>query len=189
MPTSVLSKFTANIFYTRMFRDSLLTKRLRAAGANIIAATNLSEWANICSTASISGWPAVGGLTANLCIHKHSADGSSSGSGAAIAAGLVTLAVGTETDGSIICPPSLNGCVGKKPTVGTVPTQGIVPISGSQDSPGPMVHLVKDAALLLEKMSANTNLVQATQDLRTLKIGVVRSWLTGHCTTDALLIR
>ena len=83
-------------------KDSELVKRLRAAGANIIAATNLSEWANIRSTSSTSGWSAVGGLTANPWIHKHSAGGSSSGSGAAVAAGLVTLAIGTETDGSII---------------------------------------------------------------------------------------
>ncbi len=167
-------------------QDSLLTKRLRAAGANIIASTNLSEWANIRSTKSTSGWSAVGGLTANPWIHSHSAGGSSSGSGAAIAAGLVTLAVGTETDGSIICPASLNGCVGIKPTVGNVPTQGIVPISSSQDSPGPMARSVKDAALLLEIMSATTGLVAATDDSRSLRIGVVRSWLTGHSATDAI---
>lgn len=167
-------------------QDSLLTKRLRAAGANIIASTNLSEWANIRSTQSTSGWSAVGGLTANPWIHSHSAGGSSSGSGAAVAAALVTLAVGTETDGSIICPASLNGCVGIKPTVGLVPTQGIVPISSSQDSPGPMARTVKDAALLLEIMSATTGLVAATDDLRSLRIGVVRSWLTGHGATDAI---
>lgn len=167
-------------------QDSLLTKRLRAAGANIIASTNLSEWANIRSTHSTSGWSAVGGLTANPWIHSRSAGGSSSGSGAAVAAGLVTLAVGTETDGSIICPASLNGCVGIKPTVGNVPTQGIVPISSSQDSPGPMARSVKDAALLLEIMSATTGLVAATDDSRSLRIGVVRSWLTGHGATDAI---
>ncbi len=166
--------------------DSALVQRLRAAGANIIGATNLSEWANIRSSSSTSGWSAVGGLTANPWIHHHSAGGSSSGSGAAVAAGLVSLAVGTETDGSIICPASLNGCVGIKPTVGSVPTQGIVPISANQDSPGPMARSVKDAALLLEIMSATTGLVDATADTRTLRIGVVRSWLTGHTATDAL---
>ncbi len=166
--------------------DSLLTKRLRAAGAHIIASTNLSEWANIRSSSSTSGWSAVGGLTANPWIHKHSAGGSSSGAGAAIAAGLVTLAVGTETDGSIICPASLNGCVGIKPTVGRVPTQGVVPISQHQDSPGPMARSVIDAALLLEVMSATTGLVAATSDLRNLRFGVVRSWLTGHAGTDAI---
>ena len=169
-----------------VIKDSLLTTRLRAAGANIIAATNLSEWANIRSTSSTSGWSAVGGLTANPWIHKHSAGGSSSGSGAAVAAGLVSLAVGTETDGSIICPASLNGCVGIKPTVGTVPTQGIIPISASQDSPGPMARTVKDAALLLEIMAATTGLVAATTDMRILRIGVVSSWCTGHSATDAL---
>ena len=169
-----------------VINDSVLTTRLRAAGANIIAATNLSEWANIRSTSSTSGWSAVGGLTANPWIHKHSAGGSSSGSGAAVAAGLVTLAVGTETDGSIICPASLNGCVGIKPTVGAVPTQGIIPISASQDSPGPMARTVKDAALLLEIMAATTGLVAATNDMRALKIGVVSSWCTGHSATDAL---
>jgi amidase len=167
-------------------QDSPLTKRLRAAGANIIASTNLSEWANIRSTTSTSGWSAVGGLTANPWIHAHSAGGSSSGSGAAVAAGLVTLAVGTETDGSIICPASLNGCVGIKPTVGLVPTAGIVPISSSQDSPGPMARSVQDAALLLEIMSATTGLVAATDDSRSLRIGVVPSWLTGHSETDAI---
>jgi amidase len=170
----------------RVLQDSLLTKRLRAAGANIIASTNLSEWANIRSPKSTSGWSAVGGLTANPWIHTHSAGGSSSGSGAAVAAGLVTLAVGTETDGSIICPASLNGCVGIKPTVGLVPTSGIVPISSSQDSPGPMARSVKDAALLLEIMSATSGLVAATEDLRSVRIGVVRSWLTGHSATDAI---
>ena len=166
--------------------DSELVRRLRAGGANIIASTNLSEWANIRSSSSTSGWSGVGGLTANPWIHKHSAGGSSSGSGAAIAAGLVTLAVGTETDGSIICPASLNGCVGIKPTVGLVPTQGIVPISANQDAPGPMARSVKDAAILLEIMSATTGLVKACDDSRALKIGVVRSWLTGHGATDSL---
>ena len=96
------------------------------------------------------------------------------------------MAVGTETDGSIICPASLNGCVGIKPTVGRVPTQGVVPISQHQDSPGPMARSVIDAALLLEVMSATTGLVAATSDLRNLRFGVVRSWLTGHVGTDAI---
>ena len=169
-----------------VIKDSELTKRLRAGGANIIGATNLSEWANIRSTHSTSGCSAVGGLTANPWIHKHSAGGSSSGSGAAVAAGLIALAVGTETDGSIICPASLNGCVGIKPTVGRVPRAAIVPISASQDAPGAMARSVQDAALLLEVMCATTGLVAATQDQRTLKIGVVGSWLTGHGATDAI---
>ncbi len=166
--------------------DSPIVSRLRAAGAQIIGATNLSEWANIRSTKSTSGWSGLGGLTANAWIHERSAGGSSSGSGAAISAGLVSLAVGTETDGSIICPASLNGCVGIKPTVGSVPRDGVVPISGSQDSPGSMARTVKDAALLLEIMMGKSGLVDATAQNRPLKIGVVNSWLTGDAGTDAL---
>ena len=167
--------------------DSQLVRRLRLAGANIIGSSNLSEWANIRSKSSSSGWSSVGGLTANPWIHNHSAGGSSSGSGAAVAAGLVALAVGTETNGSIISSASLNGCVGIKPTVGLIPTQGIVPISASQDSPGPMARSVLDAALLLEVMSSKSGYVSATQDTHFLRIGIVRSWLTGHDGTNALL--
>ena len=168
-------------------RDSTIVTRLRAAGANIIGATNLSEWANIRSTKSTSGWSGVGGLTANPWKHVHSAGGSSSGSGAAISAGLVSLAVGTETDGSIVCPASLNGCVGIKPTVGSVPRLGVIPISSSQDSPGSMARTVQDSALLLEVMMGRSGLVNATLERRSLKIGVVKSWLTTHEGTDALL--
>lgn len=168
-------------------RDSAIVSRLRVAGAQIIGATNLSEWANIRSTKSTSGWSGLGGLTANPWIHERSAGGSSSGSGAAIAAGLVSLAVGTETDGSIICPASLNGCVGIKPTVGSVPREGVIPISASQDSPGSMARTVEDAALLLEIMMGASGLVEATSENRTMKIGVVKSWITGHGGTDALL--
>ena len=146
-------------------QDSELVTRLRAGGANIIGATNLSEWANIRSSKSTSGWSAVGGLTANPWIHKHSAGGSSSGSGSAIAAGLVTLAVGTETDGSIVCPASLNGCVGIKPTVGSVSRVGVVPISDAQDSPGPLARSVADAALLLEVLSGIPGLVSAANNV------------------------
>ncbi|MFZ2228525.1 MAG: amidase family protein [Candidatus Nanopelagicaceae bacterium] len=167
-------------------RDSPIVSRLRAAGANIIGATNLSEWANIRSTKSTSGWSGVGGLTANPWKHVHSAGGSSSGSGAAISAGLVSLAVGTETDGSIVCPASLNGCVGIKPTVGSVPRMGVIPISASQDSPGSMARTVQDAALLLEVMMGASGLVNAALDRRSLKIGVVKSWLTAHEGTDAI---
>jgi amidase len=167
-------------------KDAELVTRLRAAGANIIGATNLSEWANIRSTTSTSGWSAVGGLTANPWIHKHSAGGSSSGSGSSVAAGLVTLAVGTETDGSIICPASLNGCVGIKPTVGNVSRVGVVPISDAQDSPGPMARSVADAALLLEVLSGIPNLVAAANSTEPLRIGIVKSWLSGDAGTDAL---
>ncbi len=167
-------------------QDSELVTRLRAAGANIIGATNLSEWANIRSSKSTSGWSAVGGLTANPWIHKHSAGGSSSGSGSAIAAGLVSLAVGTETDGSIVCPASLNGCVGIKPTVGAVSRVGVIPISDAQDSPGPMARSVVDAALLLEVLSGMTGLVEVANSNQPLRIGIVKSWLTGDAGTDQL---
>ena len=170
----------------RVKKDAELVTRLRAAGANIIGATNLSEWANIRSTTSTSGWSAVGGLTANPWIHKHSAGGSSSGSGSSVAAGLVTLAVGTETDGSIICPASLNGCVGIKPTVGNVSRVGVVPISDAQDSPGPMARNVADAALLLEVLSGIPNLVASANSTEPLRIGIVKSWLSGDAGTDAL---
>ncbi len=166
--------------------DSPLVTRLKEAGAIIVGATNLSEWANIRSTKSTSGWSAVGGLTANPWIHSHSAGGSSSGSGAAVAAGLVTMAVGSETDGSITCPASLNGCVGIKPTVGSVPREQMIPISASQDSPGPMAQTVKDAALLLEVMTGQTGFLTALDQLDGLRIGVVKSWITSNEATNAL---
>ena len=130
-------------------RDAPLVSRLRAAGAVILGKTNLSEWANIRSTSSISGWSAVGGQTRNPWALDRNPCGSSSGSGAAVAAGLVRLAIGTETDGSITCPASINGIVGLKPTVGLVSRTHIVPISHSQDTPGPMAASVREAAELL----------------------------------------
>lgn len=136
-------------------RDALLVQRLRDAGMVILGKTNLSEWANIRDESSTSGWSAYGGLTRNPYGLNRSAGGSSSGSGAAVAAGLVPFAVGTETDGSITCPAAFNGCVGIKPTVGTVATGGVVPISSSQDSPGPMAMTVRDAASLLTVLAAN----------------------------------
>jgi amidase len=166
-------------------RDSTLVTRLREAGAVILGATNLSEWANIRSSKSTSGWSAVGGLTANPWIHPHSAGGSSSGAGAAIAAGIVPLVVGSETDGSIVCPASLNGCVGIKPTVGSVPRDGMIPISSSQDSPGPMGRSVRDVALLLEVMTAQSGFLAAAENQDPMRIGVVRSWLTKHDGTNA----
>ncbi|HUP66737.1 MAG TPA: amidase [Sphingomicrobium sp.] len=130
-------------------RDAPLVTRLRAAGAVILGKTNLSEWANIRSTRSISGWSAVGGQTRNPWALDRNPCGSSSGSGAAVAAGLVRLAIGTETDGSITCPASANGIVGLKPTVGLVSRTHVVPISHSQDTPGPMTASVREAAELL----------------------------------------
>jgi amidase len=175
--------------------DSPLVTRLKEAGAIIVGATNLSEWANIRSTKSTSGWSAVGGLTANPWIHAHSAGGSSSGSGAAVAADLVKMAVGSETDGSITCPASLNGCVGIKPTVGSVPREQMIPISSSQDSPGPMAQTVADTALLLEVMTGQSGFVSALNQSEGIRIGVVKNWLTSnegtnglfHATVDALV--
>ena len=121
----------------RPARDAPLVARLRAAGAVVVASTNLSQWANIRSTRSSSGWSATGGLVANPWALDRSAGGSSSGSGAALAAGLAPLAVGTETDGSITCPASLNGVAGLKPTVGAVSTTHVVPISVEPGQPRP----------------------------------------------------
>ena len=166
--------------------DSPLVTRLKEAGAIIVGATNLSEWANIRSTKSTSGWSAVGGLTANPWIHAHSAGGSSSGSGAAVAAGLVKMAVGSETDGSITCPASLNGCVGIKPTVGSVPREQMIPISSSQDSPGPMAQTVADTALLLEVMTGQSSFVAALNQSEGIRIGVVKNWLTSNEGTNGL---
>ncbi|WP_246861438.1 amidase family protein [Nocardioides sp. SYSU D00065] len=136
-------------------RDATLVRRLRAAGLVVLGKTNLSEWANIRDESSASGWSAYGGLTRNPHALNRSSGGSSSGSGAAVAAGLASLAVGTETDGSITCPAAFNGCVGIKPSVGTVPTDGVVPIAPSQDSPGPMARTVRDAAALLGVMAGD----------------------------------
>lgn len=136
-------------------RDSPLVARLRAAGAIILGKTNLSEWANIRDGDSTSGWSAVGGLTRNPHARDRSACGSSSGSGAAVAAGLAAAAIGTETDGSIVCPASINGVVGIKPTVGLVSRSHIVPISSSQDTPGPMTRSVRDAAIMLSVIAGS----------------------------------
>jgi amidase len=136
-------------------RDALILQRMRDAGMVVLGKTNLSEWANIRDESSTSGWSGYGGLTRNPYGLNRSAGGSSSGSGAAVAAGLAPLAVGTETDGSISCPAAFNGCVGIKPTVGLVPTEGVVPISRSQDAPGPMASTVASAAALLSVLAGN----------------------------------
>ncbi len=145
-------------------RDAPLVARLRAAGAVILGKTNLSEWANIRSSVSISGWSAVGGQTRNPYARDRSACGSSSGSAAAVAASLAAAAVGTETDGSITCPASLTGLVGIKPTVGLVSRTHVVPISHSQDTPGPITHTVADATLLLRVMAGTDPLDEATRE-------------------------
>ncbi|SOD03896.1 amidase [bacterium JGI 053] len=130
-------------------RDAFVAERLRAAGAVILGKTNLSEWANFRSTHASSGWSGRGGQVLNPYALDRSPCGSSSGSGAAIAANLAAIAVGTETDGSIVCPSSANSVVGIKPTMGLVSRSGIVPISHSQDTAGPMARTVADAATLL----------------------------------------
>lgn len=132
--------------------DAFIVARLREAGAVILGKTNLSEWANFRDADSTSGWSSAGGQTRNPHVLDRNACGSSSGSGAAVAARLAPLAVGTETDGSIACPAGVNGIVGIKPTVGTVSRTGIIPISHTQDTAGPMARTVADAALLLEAL-------------------------------------
>jgi amidase len=130
-------------------KDAFIVKKLRDAGAVIIGKSNLSEWANFRSTQSSSGWSSRGGQTKNPYCLDHNPCGSSSGSGVAVAANLCVVAVGTETDGSIVCPASVNGIVGIKPTVGLVSRYGIIPISTTQDTAGPMARTVKDASILL----------------------------------------
>ena len=136
-------------------RDAPLVAGLRAAGAVIVGKANLSEWANIRDGDSISGWSAVGGQTRNPHALNRNACGSSTGSGAAVAAGMVPAAIGTETDGSITCPAAVNGIVGFKPTVGLVSRTHVIPISHSQDTPGPMTRTVRDAALVLSAIAGS----------------------------------
>ena len=171
---------------TEVVRDSTIAKRLRAAGATIIGSTNLSEWANIRSGKSTSGWSAVGGLTANPWKHGHSAGGSSSGSGAAVGAGIVSMAVGSETDGSIVCPASLNGCVGIKPTVGSIPRDAMIPISASQDTPGPMAQTVAQAAALLDVLTDKNMYAKAATSEEPLRIAYVKEWATEDAGTNQL---
>lgn len=182
-------------------RDSPLVARLRAAGAVILGKTNLSEWANFRSNNSVSGWSAVGGQTKNPHVLDRNPCGSSSGSGSAIAAGLAAAAVGTETDGSIVCPASANGIVGLKPTVGLIPRTHIVPISATQDTAGPMTVSVADAALMLTVMAGSDASDPATQEadarktdytqalnanaLQGKRIGVAKFLAGYHPATDA----
>lgn len=164
----------------RPARDATLVTRLRDAGAIVMGTTNLSEWANLRSPHSTSGWSATGGLVGNPWSLDRSAGGSSSGAGAALAAGYVPLAVGSETDGSIVCPASLNGVAGLKPTVGTVARDAMVPISTSQDSPGPMARSVADVALLFGVLSGQG----APEVIGEIRFGAVTNWRTGHRATD-----
>ena len=161
LPTTAGSLALANNVTNR---DAPLVARLRAAGAIILGKTNLSEWANIRSSHSISGWSAVGGQTHNPWALDRNACGSSSGSGAAVAAGIVRFAIGTETDGSVTCPASINGIVGLKPTVGLASRTHIVPISHSQDTAGPMADNVRDAAELLSVIAGTDPADPASRD-------------------------
>ena len=144
--------------------DSFVVQRLRDAGAIILGKTNMTEWANARSLQSISGWSARGGLTRNPYALDRSASGSSSGSAVAVAASLCAVAVGTETDGSILSPASVCGVVGLKPTVGLISRRGIIPISHSLDTPGPMARTVRDCALLLGALTGADALDPAMHD-------------------------
>ena len=161
LPTTAGSLALANNVTNR---DAPLVTRLRRAGAVIVGKTNLSEWANIRSSNSISGWSAVGGQTRNPYALDRNSCGSSTGSGAAVAAGLVRYAIGTETDGSVTCPASINGIVGLKPTVGLVSRTHIIPISASQDTAGPMTATVREAAVLLTTIAGSDAADPATKE-------------------------
>ena len=134
-------------------QDAFIVEKLRAAGAVLLGKTNLSEWANFRSTRSSSGWSGRGGQCKNPFVLDRNTCGSSSGSGAAVSANLCAIAIGTETNGSIVCPSSSNGVVGIKPTVGMWSRSGIIPISYTQDTAGPMTRTVTDAAILLAALS------------------------------------
>jgi amidase len=169
--------------------DAPLVTRLRDAGLIILGSTNLSQWANMRSPFSTSGWSAVGGLTVNPYRLDRCAGGSSAGSGAALAARLAPLAIGTETDGSITCPASLNGVVGIKPTVGTVPGEGIVPISSSQDSAGPMARTVRDVAALYEVLTGTDDVLdRVKRGFGDARVAVATNLTTGHPATDQLFL-
>ena len=187
-------------------RDAHVVKHLRDGGAVILGKTNLSEWANIRSSRSTSGWSARGGLTRNPYALDRNTSGSSSGTGAAIAAGLAPLGVGTETDGSIVSPASICGLVGLKPSVGRMSRDGIVPIAHTQDTPGPMTRTVADAALLYAAMSgrddadpatatvpgdrvAATTVALPADALRSARLGVARAFFTGNDAVDGLIDR
>jgi amidase len=185
-------------------KDSFVAKKLREAGAVILGKTNPSEWANIRSSHSTSGWSGRGGLTRNPYALDRNPCGSSSGSGAATSANLCAASIGTETDGSIVCPSSANGLVGIKPTVGLVSRAGIIPISHTQDSAGPMCRTVRDAAIVLGvltgvdpdddatassqgKSAGDYTQFLKADGLRGARIGVVRKYFGFSDTVDALM--
>ena len=173
-------------------RDAPLAAGLRGAGAIILGKTNLSQWANFRSNESISGWSAMGGQVRNPHVLDRSPCGSSSGSGAATAAALAAGTVGTETNGSVICPSTINGIVGFKPTVGLVSQEGIVPISSTQDTAGPMTRSVRDAAIMLNAMAtgpgADIDFTEGLSDtsLQGKRIGILRFAVGSHPGVSAL---
>jgi amidase len=164
-------------------RDAPVVARLRAAGAVLIGKTNLSEWANFRSTRSSSGWSGRGGQTRNPHVLDRSPGGSSSGSGAAAAAGYAAITIGTETDGSIVSPATANGVVGMKPGLGVVSQAGIVPIAASQDAAGPLTRTVEDAALVLSAIATHPvdyHTALSKGGLRRQRLGVLRAPFTGY---------
>ena len=188
----------------RPMRDAFVAQKLREAGAIILGKTNLSEWANFRSSKSTSGWSGRGGQTRNPYALDRNPCGSSSGSGAAVAANLCAAAIGTETDGSVVCPSSANSLVGIKPTVGLISRSGIIPISHSQDTAGPMARTVRDAALILGALtgidprdeatnaSRGKSLTDYTQfldpnGLRGIRLGVARKYFGFNEHVDKLL--
>jgi amidase len=185
-------------------RDAFLVEKLRSAGAVILGKTNLSEWANFRDSASISGWSARGGQTKNAYVLDRNPSGSSSGSAVAVAANLCAVAVGTETDGSIVSPASYNGIVGIKPTLGLISRAGIIPIAQSQDTAGPMARTVKDAAILLSSLTGTDPRDPATAEssakaqpdyaqdlaadgLKGARIGIARTLFGFHPEVDAIM--
>src|ERR1700674_4443443 len=185
-------------------KDSFVAQKLRAAGAVILGKTNLSEWANIRSSHSVSGWSGRGGQTRNPYALDRNPCGSSSGTGAGISANLAAAGIGTETDGSIVCPSSSNGLAGIKPTVGLVSRGGIIPISHSQDGAGPMCRTVRDAAILLGALTgvdpddsataasagkSQTDYAQYCdpKGLKDARIGVARKYFGFNDAVDALM--
>ncbi len=185
-------------------RDAFVAARLREAGAVILGKTNLSEWANFRSTHSTSGWSGRGGLTKNPYVLDRNACGSSSGTGSAVAANLAAIGIGTETDGSVVCPSSASGLVGIKPTLGLISRAGIIPIAHSQDTSGPMARTVRDAAILLGALTGADERDPVTVSSRTkghsdytrfldagglkgARIGVARQYFGFNDATDKLM--
>jgi amidase len=185
-------------------KDAFIVSKLRESGAVLLGKTNLSEWANFRSNRSASGWSSRGGQTKNPYVLERNPCGSSSGSGAAVSANLCAVAIGTETNGSILCPSSINGVVGIKPTVGLWSRSGIIPISATQDTAGPMARTVTDAAILLGPLTGSDENDVVTKSsegkaekdysryldtngLQDKRIGLEKSFLKNHEAVDALL--